>query len=136
MVTHPPSGLGDEAIEREIPRPDAADAELSPSVVNELLASERRRYVLYYLLGFDTVVSVDEITEQVAVWEKETPPDDVPADFYERVHVSIVHQHLPKLVDEDAVDYDEGTNLVTMADGMDLLTVELYLAAEREHRER
>ena len=136
MGTHLPSTTGDDAGPRQLPRSDAVDGELSPTVVNGLLANKRRRYALYYLLGSDTAASVEEITEQVAVWETETRPTDIPDEFYERVHVSMVHRHLPKLVDAGAVEHDEDSDLVTMADGLELLTVELYLAAEREHRAR
>lgn len=110
--------------------------ELSPTEIHDLLADRRRRFVLYYLVGCEYAASVEEITEQVAVWETETQAAEVPSEYYEDVHISMVHHHLPKLVDMGAVDHDEDSDLVTLADGTKRLKIKLYLAAEREHRDR
>lgn len=118
------------------PSVDEVDAMLSPATISALLSDRRRRYVLYYLLGCDDAASVEEITEQVAVWETETRAPDIPEDVYERVHTAIHHVHLPKLDDAGAVDHDPDSDLVTLTDGTDRLRVELYLSAEREDRER
>lgn len=116
--------------------PSVEESRLSPATISDLLSHRRRRYALYYLVGCDYAASVDELVEQVAVWETETCAPDVPDEVYERVHTDMYHVHLPKLAEAGAIDYDPDSDLVILADGIDRLRVQLYAAAEREARDR
>lgn len=74
----------------------------------DLLSNERRRYALYYLHEQSGPVSVDELVETVAKWE-DNPPMDLP-ERYDRIEISLDHNHLPKTAEVEFVEYepDEG----------------------------
>ncbi|WP_255194220.1 DUF7344 domain-containing protein [Natronobeatus ordinarius] len=70
-----------------------------------LLGTSRRRYLLYQLLERE-YGNVEELSLQIAAWEAETSMDAVDEERRQRVYVSLVHNHLPRLADHDVVDYD------------------------------
>lgn len=71
----------------------------------ELLADERRRYVLYYLQDRENA-ELEEVTEQVAAWETETPPEELDEKTVRNVRTSLYHGHLPKLEEAGIIGYD------------------------------
>ena len=95
------------------------------------LAHQRRRYVLYYLRENEQV-GTDELADQVAAWERSVPVDEVSADAAERVHVELVHTHLPKLEDYGLVDYDQRNGDVRYTYPPSVLDDVLKLAADIE----
>jgi DNA-binding transcriptional ArsR family regulator len=64
-----------------------------------LLADERRRTALRFLIEGDGPTTVDEVAERVAA----DAGDDRPV---ERVRVDLHHTHLPKMDEAGVVDYD------------------------------
>lgn len=71
--------------------------------VFELLQNPVRRYVLYELhFSADAVVSVESLAESVS----RTADDDIDQ---ERVEITLEHDHLPKLVELDLVEYDRAS---------------------------
>ncbi|RXK51331.1 DUF7344 domain-containing protein [Halorientalis pallida] len=77
----------------------ALDLDASPADTEtalDLLASERRRTVIEHLRA-ETETTVDDLI---------TAATDDSADEQD-VHVSLVHRHLPKLADADAISYEE-----------------------------
>ena len=78
-----------------------APAAPTPTTLFELLANDRRRYVLHYLSQMIGAVSLDDLIEQVARWE-----DDPTRDRRERILTDLHHTHLPKLTDAGVVRYD------------------------------
>ncbi|WP_263017708.1 DUF7344 domain-containing protein [Natronobiforma cellulositropha] len=77
------------------------EAVLPANTVFELLLDQRRRYALYYLSRKVGAVPLDELAEQLALWE-ETPT----FDRVERISTGLHHNHLPKLVDTGVARYD------------------------------
>lgn len=71
----------------------------------ELLANDRRRYVLYYLRG-ERRANFEEITEQVAAWEIDTSPEELDEQTKRNVQIDLHHAHLPKLEDAGLIWYD------------------------------
>ena len=73
-----------------------------------LLSTERSRYALYYLHEQQGPVVVDELVEAIASWEAD-PTEDVP-ERYDRIELSLQHNHLPKTAEVEYVEYrpDEG----------------------------
>lgn len=137
MGTHDPSKSGTDGRHVDASSVEStADSALSPAAISELLAAGRRRYALYYLVGCDYAASVEEVTEQVAVWETETSASEIEPSVYEAIRTDLVHVHLPKLAAADAIEYDEDSELVTLADGIDRLTETVHRAAAREHERR
>ncbi|WP_122090732.1 DUF7344 domain-containing protein [Halalkalicoccus subterraneus] len=78
---------------------------VSLDTVFDLLRKERRRYALYYLDRREGQVSIEELTEQVARWEDESPGEPAP-EKYDRVELSLHHTHLPKTASADFIEYD------------------------------
>ncbi|WP_323674398.1 hypothetical protein [Halorubellus sp. PRR65] len=92
-------------------------AEPSDDEVFELLANQRRRFVLHYLRRRpDESVSLSTLSEAVAGWEHGVDPAEL--DYRERKSVrNSLHQfHLPKLDDAGIVSYDDRDGEITLHD--------------------
>jgi len=102
------------------------------SVTFDLLANARRRGVLYAVKR-DGAATVEELAERIAAWQggavarqngadgRQGEDDSSPAAGDESpspadVRTSLLHVHLPKLVDADVVDYDREEGTVELAD--------------------
>lgn len=109
---------------------------LSSSVAFDLLAEQRRRYALYYLKGCEYPATLNEVTEQVAVWETETNAAEIPNAVYERIHLELTNTHLPKLVDVGVVTYDAESQLLALAEGIGQFEACLERVAESEYRQK
>lgn len=83
------------------------------SVIYECLSRSRRRYLLHCLNTEDQSMALAELAEDVADREAraQTEVDDV---FVEDVYMSLYHTHVPKLVDANLVEYDQGRDEVTL----------------------
>ncbi|MFC7044956.1 hypothetical protein ACFQH6_05520 [Halobacteriaceae archaeon GCM10025711] len=92
-----------------------------------VLADRRRRYVLYHLRDEERVTTLDALTESVTRWERTDGDADVDA---ERIAVSLVHNHLPKLEENGAVEYDRRQGDVVTAERFDELVSILELVDE------
>lgn len=103
------SGYGETA-EREVPlhvlRRKGAINALSFDRVFELLANQRRRFVVHYLSAHnDEAVRLEDIVRRIESWEREVH-EDVPDAHASRIRQSLHNVHLPLLVDANVVDYD------------------------------
>lgn len=84
---------------------------LSVDELHGLLASERRRLLLSYLVEHrDDDVAICDLTD--AVIERERP-EPGPATHRVRVETDLHHVHLPKLTDAGLLDYDPVAGSVT-----------------------
>ncbi|WP_415383541.1 hypothetical protein [Halosimplex sp. TS25] len=81
-----------------------SSANLSDADRYLLFSSERRRLVLDVLSTESGVVALDELAEEVAAQESDLDAADEQA--MERLKTTLHHNHLPKLADADALDYD------------------------------
>ena len=84
--------------------------------IYSLLGKSRRRYLLYQLLDREHG-NVEELSLQIAAWEAEDSMEAVDEEFRQRVYVSLVHNHLPRLADHGVVDYDLRSGDVVKRDG-------------------
>ncbi|WP_142860662.1 DUF7344 domain-containing protein [Salinigranum halophilum] len=84
----------------------------------EALGHARQRYICYTLLE-DTEWSLTELATKIAAWENTIPEHEVREDQREAVYVSLYHAHVPKLVDEGVIAYDEATETITTAEHAD-----------------
>ena len=84
--------------------------ELSFDGVFDLLSDRRRRLALHALSRRDGAVTVAEVTEQVATWERggERPSDR----HVDRVRRSLRGGHLPMLAERDLIEYADGAGEV------------------------
>jgi len=105
----------DGAASDALPAEDALA--LSPDVleldpVYEALGHPRWRYLCYTLLE-DDEWSLTDLATKVAAWEHGVSAADVTDCQRERVYVSLYHAHVPKLVDEGVITFDETTERIT-----------------------
>ena len=88
--------------------------EQSFDVVFDLLANQRRRYVLRCLQKFEDRMALTDVADEIARWENETNHTDTSEEEVERVATSLYHVHIPKLADADIVEYDQEQNVVAL----------------------
>jgi hypothetical protein len=91
-------------------------AVLSPAVIEldhiyEVLSHPRRRYLCYALLE-DAVWSLEDLADAIAAWEHTDGPEAPTDQRRSAVYVSLYHAHVPKLVEEDVLLFDESTETV------------------------
>lgn len=85
--------------------------------VFELLANQRRRFVLHYLRrASEASVSLSTLSEHVAGWENDADPAELAYSERKSVRNSLHQFHLPKLADAGIVTYDEESGEVTLED--------------------
>ena len=106
-----------------------------PKEISDFLANQRRRYPLYYQTACEYAVPLDELAQQVAVWETETNATEISDDVSECVHSELVHVHLPKLVDSGIVKYDTSSQLIALSENTGRLDEYLRRAAKQENQE-
>ncbi|WP_256393881.1 DUF7344 domain-containing protein [Natronoarchaeum rubrum] len=86
--------------------------------VYEALGHPRRRYLCYTLLE-DTQWTLTDLATKLAAWENDIPKHAVTNDQRERVYVSLYHAHVPKLVDEGIITFDDASEMITAAENAD-----------------
>ncbi|WP_276255351.1 DUF7344 domain-containing protein [Halomontanus rarus] len=104
---------------------------LDLDTVQTLLGQSQRRYLLYHLMENDCG-NVEELSLQIAAWEHDESVETVDEDARERVVISLVHNHLPRLADHDIVEYDLRSGDIVLTDGFEDLEpfVDQYKRAE------
>lgn len=92
--------------------------------VYEALGTPRRRYLCYTLLE-DTEWTLDELARKVAAWENDIPEHEVTNHQQEEVYVSLYHAHIPKLVAEGVLTFDDTTETITTAENAEQVLIAL-----------
>lgn len=103
-------GPGDASAGDRPPSPDV----LGLDHVYRALAHPRRRYLCYTLLG-GASWSLSDLATRIAAWENGASEDAVTECQRQRVIVSLYHAHVPKLVDDDIVAFDEASETIRPA---------------------
>ncbi|APE95076.1 DUF7344 domain-containing protein [Halodesulfurarchaeum formicicum] len=91
-------------------------AGLSTDQIFEILSSQRRRMVLYYLRQHGGSATMSDLADQIAAWENETEIDELTSQERKRVYVSLYQTHLPKLASTNLIDYDSDEGDVRLTD--------------------
>lgn len=86
--------------------------------VYESLCHPRRRYLCYSLLE-STQWSLTDLATKITAWEDDVPDHAVTEQQRERVYVSLYHAHVPKLVAEDVIAFDDVNETITPAENAD-----------------
>lgn len=90
----------------------AARGEAGPTSVPrgeayEVLANPRRRAAVRHLLSRDGAARLGDMAREIAAWENGTDPRDVSSAERERVYISLLQLHMPRLDDAGVVAYDD-----------------------------
>jgi len=92
--------------------------------VYEALGHPRRRYLCYTLLE-DTEWSLVDLATKIAAWETDGPEHEVTDRQCDEVYVSLYHAHVPKLVEDDVITFDEAAETITAAEHADQVVAAL-----------
>lgn len=104
--------VGDSYSRRPTEPERVPEAVLELDPVFAALGHPRRRYLCYTLLE-DTQWTLEELARKVAAWETDVPEHAVTPSQQDRAYVSLHHAHVPKLVDEGVISFDEDTETIT-----------------------
>jgi len=108
----PEEGTQSQNRSTAIPQSDRTPREiLELDHVYEALGHKRRRYLCYTLLE-STEWSLTDLATKIAAYENDCFESDVPASQREQVFVSLYHVHVPKLVAEDVIRFDETDEVI------------------------
>jgi hypothetical protein len=103
----------DASASPETTLPSSDILEIEP--VYEALGHPRRRYLCYTLLE-NTEWSLTDLATKIAAWENDVSEHAVTEDQREEVYVALYHAHVPKLVDEGVITFDEETEQISTAE--------------------
>ena len=84
-----------------------------------LLAKQRRRTALSCLTDHSRAIALADLAEDVAARENEEPITEIPKEEILRIRTSLYHNHVPRLVDAGAVEYDRDRNSVQISETAD-----------------
>lgn len=93
------------------PIPEIPEHILRLDYVFQSVANSRRRYLLYTLES-KTEWSVTELATELVAWETDTQEQDVSQEEIDRMFASLYHAHIPKLVDEQVIEFDRETETI------------------------
>lgn len=85
---------------------------LSSDIAYDVLGDHRRRTLLALLTAHDRTLTVNDLTKEIAVRERDESITNMPDGELVEIAVSLQHIHLPKLVDTGFIEYDEPRSLV------------------------
>lgn len=94
-----------------MPEPKHADLD----TVFELLSRSRCRYAMYYLLENEHT-NVEKLSRQITAWEVGTSVQSVAEEKKRTVTASLIHNHLPRLAEQDIIEFDHRSGDLAVAD--------------------
>ncbi|MCU4753008.1 hypothetical protein OB919_13650 [Halobacteria archaeon AArc-curdl1] len=79
-----------------------------------VLSHPRRRYLLYTLTENPTW-TLRDLATKVAAWELDIHEETVKSKQRDQVYVSLMHAHVPRLVDHDVITFDRESEIISKA---------------------
>lgn len=77
------------------------------------LSNQRQRHIIYLLEERDGPISIEELAAHIADHEEPTEPES--SDQRTRLKIELYHNHLPKLADEDFIQFDRDEGRLELA---------------------
>ncbi|MFC6765973.1 DUF7344 domain-containing protein [Natrinema soli] len=102
----------------------------SLDVVFDLLADQRRRYVLACLIDHTEAIGLADLAADVAGRENKEAVTKPPKEKVRTIHTSLYHIHIPKLVEAGVVEYDQDRDLVRVSETGEQIEHLLTVAAD------
>ena len=101
---------------------------LDIDTIFHLLSERYRRYALYYVMGQDRPIPLEELVEQVVLWDQTLPL----GPFYERHEIrrELTDVHIPELQEHGVIEYDVQTQIAEANEGFPILTSVLQHAEQ------
>lgn len=95
---------------------DHPSHDVSADAVFEILAEERRRYLIESLAEHGYSLTLADLADEVASREHDAHITEIPEEAVLRTYLTLYHQHVPKLAAADVVTYDQNRDMVARAE--------------------
>ena len=83
----------------------------------DILSHSHRRFILQHLQTADRPLSVTEVATELVAWQNPlVAADQLGEGKAAHVEISLVHSHLPKMVETGFIRYDKTQQTVTLGD--------------------
>lgn len=96
----------------------------------DLLANQRCQIALSCLADHSQPIALADLAEDVAVRENEASITEISKEEIQRIRTSLYHNHVPRLADAGAVEYDPDRNSVWRSETGGATDLTDLLAAE------
>lgn len=116
-----PTAHADDTQQQPPPLPDEF---LEMDTEFAVLSHPRRRYLLY-TLDEKNQWTLRELATKLAAWELDIPEESVTPDQRNQVYVSLMHAHVPYLVDHGVVNFNRDSGMLTKAEHADSILKKL-----------
>lgn len=88
--------------------------DLSQAQIFDVLSSQRRRFVIHYLLRNEGQGDLQEIATYVAAWENGTAPEDIESKLRTRAYTTLRQTHLPKMDEYGVIVFEPDSGDITL----------------------
>lgn len=109
-----------------------AASDIERETIFEMLRNERRRYALHYLKQQTGRVDTGDLAEQVAAWEEDTTIEELSTDARQRVYISMLQTHLPKMDDAGVITFRAEDRTVELTDAAESIDIYLEVVPEND----
>ncbi|WP_207890221.1 DUF7344 domain-containing protein [Natrarchaeobius chitinivorans] len=98
----------------------------------QILSHQHRRAVLGVLIENGRKLTLNDLTKEIAARNHETPITEVPSDDVNKFHLSLYHNHVPRLAETQLIEYDEDREIVKPTETLNQLEPFLSQVAEAD----
>ncbi|MFP4626137.1 MAG: DUF7344 domain-containing protein [Natronomonas sp.] len=98
---------------------NSTPSKLSRDDLFEILSSDRRRRLVFYLQDQNGDADLSELARRIAAWENDIELSEVSERERKRVYISLYQTHVPKLEEYGLITYDSDRTRVFSTDRLD-----------------
>lgn len=84
------------------------EGSLPKDEIFDLMSNHRRRYVIHHCKQVREPISLSDLAEQVAAWEKDKTIEELGSAERKTVYTSLQQTHLPRLERAGIITYEDG----------------------------